>query len=94
MKNRVPVLLTVMLLAMSVGACGRVGSLERTKDMTPLPVAVGASRAATPEELMQPSTQSRPARNGDVLDRSERRREDSFDKRPGADNGRYPASQD
>lgn len=87
MKPSLSLLLTVAL-AMGLGSCGRMGQLEHTKDMKPVPVAAGTSRAATADELMAPSPQSRPLRNGDLLYRSEKRPEDPFDKPPGATNGR------
>ncbi|HEX7872067.1 MAG TPA: lipoprotein [Sphingobium sp.] len=81
---------TLLLIAtLALGACGRMGPLERTKGMKPLPVATGASRPATAAELIRPNIQTRPQRNVDILSRSDRRAEDPFDKPPGADNGRY-----
>ncbi len=81
--------ITLLVLAtLGLSACGRVGPLERTKNMRPLPVAAGASRPATADELILPSTQSRPSRNVDILTHSERRVEDKFDLPPGPNNGR------
>ncbi|MET0364059.1 MAG: hypothetical protein ABW169_05355 [Sphingobium sp.] len=84
MKRSIPLLLTFTL---ALGGCGRMGALERTKEMKPLPIATGATRPATAAELVKPSVQSRPQRNVDLLYRSDRRVEDPFDKPPGADNG-------
>ncbi len=79
-------LLVITTLALS--ACGRVGPLERTKGMRPLPVAVGNSKPATGEQLIQPNTQSRPGRNIDILVHSDKRVADPFDLPPGPKNGR------
>ncbi|HEX7853921.1 MAG TPA: hypothetical protein VF503_09520 [Sphingobium sp.] len=87
MKRSISLSLTIGL-AIGLSGCGRMGPLEHTKGMKPVPVAAGASRAATADELIAPSPQSRPLRNGDLLYRSEKRPEDPFDKPPGANNGR------
>ena len=78
----------VIGLVLMLAACGRMGTLRHTSSMKPVPVATGQSRPATAEELIRPSMQSRPQRNFDILSQSERRPEDPFDQRPGAENGR------
>ncbi|MET0238513.1 MAG: hypothetical protein ABW184_01325 [Sphingobium sp.] len=77
-----------LLLAATVAGCGRMGELKPTKGMAPTPVAEGADRAATPDELIKPSMQSRPQRNVDLIYRSERRQDDKFELPPGPENGR------
>jgi predicted small lipoprotein YifL len=77
---------TALLLALA--ACGRQGPLRHPQGVPPVPTATGATRPATPDELMTPSTQSRPQRNVDILSKSDRRPLDPFDKPPGPDNGR------
>lgn len=67
----------------SLGACGSRKGLEPKPGMAPVPVAHGASQPATPAELMQPSTQARPDRTVEPLNRSqERPKEDPFDLPP------------
>jgi hypothetical protein len=79
-------------LALSVAAglagCGSVKDLRPTEGMSPVPKAAAATERETPEELMTPSTQARPDRQADLLDRSMEREEDPFDLPPGPDNGR------
>jgi hypothetical protein len=81
-------LLALIVAGLSLAGCGRVATLQRTKEMRPLPVAVGATRPATAEELVQPSAQSRRSRTIDVLTHSDKRPVDPFDLPPGPDNGR------
>lgn len=79
----------LLIATLALGACGRMGPLQRTPEMKPLPVAVGTDRPATGDELIKPSSQARPLRNGDILIRSERRPDDPFDLPPGPDNGQH-----
>jgi len=85
MTRSLPFLLVAVLL---MGGCGRVGMLKPADGKATIPVAAGATRAQTPDELLRPSTQSRPQRNVDILYRSEKRPEDKFELPPGPDNGR------
>lgn len=78
----------LIVVALGLSGCGRVAALKRTPGMKPLPVATGASRPATAEELIKPSSQARPGRNVDILVHSEKRRDDPFDIPPGPTNGR------
>lgn len=84
--TRGALLLVAMLPALA--ACGRMGPLQHPQGTPPQPVAFGTARPATADELITPSTQSRPQRNIDILGRSDRRPNDPFDKPPGPDNGR------
>ncbi|MBP6030855.1 MAG: hypothetical protein KA533_05445 [Sphingobium sp.] len=68
------------LLAMS--ACGVRKDLAEKPGMTPPPVARGAERAETPEEMTRYETQARPDRSAEPLDRSYERRDDYFDLPP------------
>ena len=65
-------------LVLALGACGSRKDLRATPGMDPVPVAVGAEEAATPEELIEPSPQARPDRSAEQLKRSEERVEDPF----------------
>ena len=50
--------------------------------MKPVPPAYGAVGAAGPNELLEPSTQSRPERNVELRRKSEARVDDPFDLPP------------
>lgn len=80
--------LALLTTLAALAACGKQNALEPKPGMAPVPKAAAAARPQTAAELMKPSTQSRPARDIDLLSRSEPRRDDPFDKPPGADNGR------
>lgn len=80
--------LVALLVVASLAACGRMGPLKHPQGAKPVPTALGATRPATPDELMTPSTQSRPQRNIDILNKSDRRPLDPFTIPPGPNNGR------
>lgn len=82
-------ILSVLALAVLVacGGCGKRVELTRKPGMVPPPVPYGAVRPETPQELVRPSAQSRPQRNGDLVWRSEPRTDDYFNIPPGPDNG-------
>jgi hypothetical protein len=90
MTRSLPLILLAVAVAVAVlSGCGRPGVLKPKPGMpATVPVAAGATRAQTPDELIHPGTQARPQRNVDILYRSERRPEDQFDLPPGPDNGR------
>ena len=69
-------------VVLALGACGSRKGLQPTPGMEPVPVAVGAERPETPEELIMPSPQARPDRSAEQLKRSEEREEDPFDLPP------------
>lgn len=66
----------------SLGACGSRTALQRTPDMTPVPVAQGAEQPETSDQLMEPDIQARPDRSAEPLRRSQERQEDPFDLPP------------
>ncbi|HEX7822927.1 MAG TPA: hypothetical protein VF463_20200 [Sphingobium sp.] len=78
----------LLIVALGLGGCGRIGTLKHLPGQRPVPVASGASKPATPDQLITPNTQSRPGRNVDILVHSERRPDDKFDLPPGPENGR------
>ena len=73
----------ILLLALTLTACGKKGELQRAPGMTPPPVAYGENRPKTSDQLLQPSTQATPERSSEILTRSEVRGDDPFDIPPG-----------
>jgi hypothetical protein len=71
-----------------VAGCGSVKQLRPIEGMGEVPKAAAAPARETPEQLMTPSTQARPDRQADLLDRSIEREDDPFDLPPGPDHGR------
>lgn len=74
------ILMVVTCLALA--ACGSRTELTPPpgKSLPPKPIA--ADTTPTAEELMEPSTQSRPGRSDELLKQSERRKPDEFDLPP------------
>lgn len=70
------------VVALSLSACGSRKSLKATPDMAPTPVAHGAAKPATPDEMLQTGPQPRPDRSAEPLLRSQERAEDPFDLPP------------
>ena len=65
-----------------LGACGAARELKPRPGET-LPVApYGAHKTPTRDQLIQPTTQERPARTDELLTASQARRSDVFDKPP------------
>nr|WP_052129514.1 hypothetical protein [Sphingomonas sp. 35-24ZXX] len=63
-------------------ACGSRQKLTAVEGMQPVPPAYGTSGAAAPDQLLEPSTQSRPERNVELRRKSEARADDPFDLPP------------
>ena len=79
----------IMLLAaaavgslMLLPACGSRQKLTAVEGMKPIPPAYGTTAAAAPDQLLEPSTQSRPERNVELRRKSEARADDPFDLPP------------
>jgi hypothetical protein len=72
----------ILGLALALAGCGVQQDLKPQKGQS-LPVApYGAKQQPTPQELLKPSNQSRPARSDDLLRNSQDRRSDEFDLPP------------
>jgi hypothetical protein len=84
MKRAFIALALIGLLA----ACGSRTELRPLPGMGEVPKAAEAAKAATPTELIAPSTQARPERTADLLTKSEERKDDPFDLPPVPDNGK------
>ncbi len=69
-------------------ACGSRTELRPLPGMSAVPKADAATVAPTPTQLMTPTTQARPDRQGELLTKSEEREPDPFDLPPGPDNGK------
>lgn len=77
------VLLTTMIL---LGACGKLGPLEPASGAR-LPVqSYGETGTVDPQALIEPSSQARPSRSDELLERSEPRAADPFDLPPAGRN--------
>jgi len=63
-------------------ACGSRQKLTGVEGTQPVPKAYGAPIVATPDQLLEPSTQSRPERNVELRRKSEARIDDPFDLPP------------
>jgi hypothetical protein len=72
----------ILLLALGLAACGSRQELRPTEgaSLPPKPYAVAVD--PTPQELMTPDDQARPARSDSLLNRSQERRDDKFDLPP------------
>lgn len=67
---------------LALAACGSTGELKPPKGQA-LPVApYGATATPTPDQLIAPSVQARPARTDELLTRSRPRSSDDFDLPP------------
>lgn len=65
-----------------LAACGARGDLKAVPGTKPPAVAYGATVAATANELTTAGTQERPERSDELVERSEERRNDEFDRPP------------
>lgn len=72
----------VMVVMLGLAACGnRVQLVPKEGNALP-PAPVGADDRAGADALLTPEDQARPARNDEILRRSEKRRDDRFDLPP------------
>ena len=85
--------IALLMIPFCLAGCGKYGALETAEGQALPPLAYGqkvddnAERSAgqSADELTKPSIQARPGRSDELLLRSERRDDDSFDLPPGAD---------
>lgn len=73
-----------------LGACGKAGSLDRTADMAPQPIAYGAQAPESVGELIEPSVQAAPGRTGSFINASRVRKYSEFDIPPGVEGVPFP----
>lgn len=79
---RLAIILGAALAATALSGCGVRNDLRPQKGES-LPMApYGAKEKPTPQQLLKPSNQARPARSDDLLRSSESRRSDDFDLPP------------
>lgn len=79
---RTPHLLLAATAILALSACGSRQKLTAVEGTAPAPVAYGAPMVAAPDQLLEPSTQSRPERNVELRRKSEARADDPFDLPP------------
>lgn len=75
-------LLLVGAAVLALSACGSRQRLTAVEGVAPVPEAYGATTDPIPEDMLVPSTQSRPERNVELQRRSEARTDDPFDLSP------------
>jgi hypothetical protein len=73
------------LALLALGGCGGKEQLKPVQGQRVPAVPVGAATAPTGAQLMEPSVQSRPGRNVELLTQSRKRQDDEFDLPPEAD---------
>lgn len=74
--------LALLLAIAGLSACGSQKALSPRPGMATAPVANGADRPATADEMMKASSQARPDRSAEPLKRSTEREQDPFDLPP------------
>jgi hypothetical protein len=73
----------MVLFAIALGSCGKIGNLEPKAGSQPIPTAYGSDKPAAADTLATPNAQARPGRSVELLRRSERREDDPFELPPG-----------
>lgn len=81
MRTR-PNALFAFALAATLAGCGNRAQLTPKANASLPPAAIGQDTPSQADELLEPDDQARPARNDEILRRSERRRNDRFDLPP------------
>ena len=74
--------LIAALTLLALAGCGSRKDLALKPGQTPAPVARGAERSQTPDEMTRFETQARPDRSGETILKSQERRDDTFDLPP------------
>ncbi|MFM9979024.1 MAG: hypothetical protein ACKVOP_13395 [Sphingomonadaceae bacterium] len=74
--------LIALAVLMLLSSCGGMQALKPQAGASLPPKPEAATVAPTPTELLNVDDQARPRRSDEVLQRSERRREDTFDLPP------------
>ncbi|MFO1261141.1 MAG: hypothetical protein U1E68_08725 [Sphingomonadaceae bacterium] len=74
--------LIAALTLLALAGCGSRKDLALKPGQTPAPVARGAERSQTPDEMTRFETQARPDRSGEPILKSQERRDDTFDLPP------------
>lgn len=93
--------IALLMLPLCLAGCGKYGALETAEGQALPPLAYGQKESEntnkavgqSAEVLTAPSAQARPGRSDELLRRSERRDDDSFDLPPGAEPKPEPSEQ-
>ena len=75
-------LLLTGALALVLGGCGAREPLEPTQGEALPPAPYGATATPSPDDLLEPPVQTRPARSDDLIESTDKRRGDKFDLPP------------
>ena len=81
---KLPLKIASLASLVLLAACGKYGELEPQPGTKPAPVAYGQQKAASADDLLEPTAQARPGRSVELLLRSDRREDDAFDLPPGS----------
>jgi len=74
---------TLLILAVALAGCGKVGDLEPRSGNSLPPKAYGQKEEQSAEALTRSSAQARPGRTAELRKRSEGREDDQCDRHPG-----------
>ncbi len=73
---------TLLLAAAALSACGKVGPLKPAPGASMPPATYGQTSKVDPQAMIAPTTQERPSRSDELLQRSQVREPDPFDLPP------------
>ncbi len=71
-----------LILALLLTGCGKAATLKPAEGAALPPAPYGAKATPTPDQLLTPPNQARPARGDELLRTSQDRRDDEFDLPP------------
>lgn len=74
--------LAIVGVALALAGCGARESLQPAPGNSLPPKPLGAKATPTPDQLLTPGVETRPARSDELLRQSEERRTDDFDLPP------------
>jgi len=82
--------LLVLGLIVSLAACGGRVALKPIAGKSMPPRGYGVTANHSVDDLLEPTSQARPARNAELLTKSDTRADDPYDLPPGADPAKVP----
>lgn len=75
-------LLLLTATALALAGCGARERLAPPEGQALPPAPYGATATPSPEDLLKPPVQTRPARSGDLIENTDERRSDEYDLPP------------